>query len=439
MTQKRSRQSIRDFFSRNETSTASSEFEANIPESEKKYTTDYLQDIDDEKANSIVENEELVLISDESNQTGFWHVSLKDFEPRKKPYRIQTLMPEYGMNRYLCFTSKIAAAIYISQHLGASVCKSIVSYFEDGSDSQILTNIRIPSRLKIPKVEIHGQVYGGRLNYRKGTWRHRTSVMYEHAMYSTKVRNGETKKRKGPSREHKFDWTKDLFRSWVADTLEEHDFKCRYSHQRLTPTNVSLERLDETRGYSAENCALIHIAFQTGLGAQWSRKKFMDVYDLCDTDTYNEHEVRQARIYELIPRNQRSLESKRGNTPPRLFTKLSRLKWNCSGSTIKRNFKGRDLQESEISVEYLIDLWEKQRGRCYYLNIPMSTEGDWQVSLERIDNSKGYTKDNVALATLETQNSFHQFTKEFVENAWGKPWKRILSPTFFCKKYHLPW
>ena len=62
MTQKRPRQSISDFFSRNETSTASSEFEANIPESEKKYTTDYLQDIDDEKANSIVENEELVLI-----------------------------------------------------------------------------------------------------------------------------------------------------------------------------------------------------------------------------------------------------------------------------------------------------------------------------------------------------------------------------------------
>lgn len=424
MTKKRQRQ-ISDFFTREEREERRStiEIEPTIPESEKKYTTDYLQDIDDEKANSIVENEELVLISDESNQTGFWHVSLKGFESRKKPYNIRSLMPEYGMNRHLCFRSKIAVAIYISQHLGASVCKSIVSYFEDGSDSQILTNIRIPSRLQIPKVEMNGQVYGGRQNYRRGTWRHRTSVMYEHAKHQTKFRNGETKKRKGPSREHKFDWTKDLFRSWVADTLEEHDFKCRYSHQRLTPTNVSLERLDETRGYSAENCALIHIAFQTGLGAQWSRKKFMDVYDLRNTDAYDEHEVRQARIYDLIPHNQRSLESKRGNTPPRLCTKFRILKKNSSKSTKERNLKGRDLQESEISVEYLIDLWEKQRGRCYYLNIPMSTQGDWKVSLERIDNSKGYTKDNVVLATLETQNSFHQFTKEFVENAWGKPWK----------------
>ena len=328
-------------------------------------------------------------------------------------------MPEYGMNRHLCFRSKIAAAIYISQHLGASVCKSIVSYFEDGSDSQILTNIRIPSRLKIPKRDINGQVYGGQKNYRKGTWRYKTGTLYDTAKNTTKSRNGETKQRKGPSREHKLDWTKDLFRLWVADTLEEHNFKCRYSDQRLTSTIVSLERLDETRGYSAENCALIHIAFQTGSGAQWSRKKFMDVYDLCDTDTYNEHEVWQARIYELIPHKQRSLETKRGNTPPRLFTKFSRLKWDCYRNTKQRNLKGRDLQESEISVKYLIDLWEKQRGRCYYLNIPMSYEGDWQVSVERIDNSKGYTKDNVVLATLETQNSFHQFTKEFVKSVWG--------------------
>ena len=422
MTKKRQRQ-ISDFFTREERRSTQIEIEPTIPESEKKYTTDYLQDIDDEKANSIVENEELVLISDESNQTGFWHVSVRRQKwYQKRPYFIKTLMPEYGMNRQFFFRSKIAAAIYISQHLGASVCKSIVSYFEDGSDSQILTNIRIPSFLRIPKVEIHGQVYGGRLNYRRGTWRHKTGVLYESAKKTTKFRNGETKQRKGPSRQHEFDWTKDQFRSWFANTLEEHNFKCHYSHQRLTPTNVSLERLDETRGYSAENCALIHIAFQTG-HVQWSREKFMDVYDLRNTDAYDEHEVRQARIYDLIPHDQRPLESKRGNTPPRLCTKFMRLKCQCSSSTKTRNLKGRDLQESEISVKYLIDLWEKQRGRCYYLNIPMSTEGDWQVSLERIDNSKGYTKDNVVLATLETQNSFHQFTKEFVENAWGKPWK----------------
>ena len=144
----------------------------------------------------------------------------------------------------------------------------------------------------------------------------------------------------------------------------------------------------------------------------------MSVYNLRNTNAYDEHEVHKSRIYNSIPYNQHTSESKRGNTPPRLYTMLRKLKNNSIGHTKKRNAKGRNHRESEITIEYLIDIWEKQRGRCYYLDIPMNIDGDWRVSLERIDNGKGYTRDNVVLTTLETQNSHFQWSKEFVESAW---------------------
>ena len=380
-------------------------------------TLNPLQTIDDEEAKTIVENEKLILIPDKTNKTGFWYIRKKEDLHRQRPYQILPI-PEYGINRGLCFRSNIAAAVYISQHLGRSVCRSITTWYEDESKTQILTNIRIPNRFQIPKVEMNGQMYGGRNNSRTDTWRYKTGSLYDGSKRRTKIRNGETSERRAPSREHKFDWTRDYFGTWVADTLEEENFKCAYSSGRLTPKCVSLERLDETRGYSTENCVLIHIAFQTG-HTQWSREKFMSVYNLRNTDTYDEHEVHKSRIYNSIPYNQHSIESKRGNTPPRLYAMLRKLKNNSIGHTKKRNAKGRNHRESEITIEYLIDIWEKQRGRCYYLDIPMNIDGDWRVSLERIDNGKGYTTDNVVLTTLETQNSHHTWSKEFVESVWN--------------------
>ena len=49
----------------------------------------------------------------------------------------------------------------------------------------------------------------------------------------------------------------------------------------------------------------------------------------------------------------------------------------------------------------------------------MNTHGDWQVSVERLDESEGYTKDNVVLVALETQNAYAQWSKEFVKSVWG--------------------
>lgn len=395
------------------------------------YPLTYLQTINDEEAKTIVENKQLILIPDRGNKTGFWRVT-ENKGNMSRPYLFNSI-PEYGLNTKLGFKSKIATAVYISQHLGRSVCRSITTWYEDESESQILTNIRIPS-IKIPTVEINGQTYGGNCNWREDTWRYKTQRLHKGARSSTKFRNcepgygrwrspGVRIARRRPPREHTFDWTFDEFRSWFADTLKMQNFKCAYSCVRLTRYSVSLERLDETKGYSPENCVLIDIHFQTG-GRQWSREKFLSVYELRNTDTYDEHEVRETINWNQLTESER--RSRAHKTRPRrdqqhateLYKIVQQLRNSTKANTKSRNSNGCNHEESEITIEYLIELWEKQRGRCYYLNIPMNTCGEWQVSVERIDESKGYTKDNIVLTTLETQNAYAQWSKEFVENVW---------------------
>lgn len=79
--------------------------------------------------------------------------------------------------------------------------------------------------------------------------------------------------------------------------------------------------------------------------------------------------------------------------------------------TIHRGIIRRDHYrptENPITEEHILDLWEKQGGRCYWLNIPMLTRAKPNlghreprlVSLERLDNSKGYEIGNVVLACM---------------------------------------
>ena len=49
-----------------------------------------------------------------------------------------------------------------------------------------------------------------------------------------------------------------------------------------------------------------------------------------------------------------------------------------------------------------IDMYAEQEGKCYYMQIPLNLGyGDWMVSLERLDEGRGYQQDNVKLVAVE--------------------------------------
>lgn len=89
---------------------------------------------------------------------------------------------------------------------------------------------------------------------------------------------------------------------------------------------------------------------------------------------------------------------------------------------IKSRFK-----EVDITLDDLKELWEKQKGRCAYTNLPLilpigSKHPDirYQASLDRIDSNLGYVKGNIQFVTTPinymkstmSDNIFKEYLKE---------------------------
>jgi len=53
----------------------------------------------------------------------------------------------------------------------------------------------------------------------------------------------------------------------------------------------------------------------------------------------------------------------------------------------------------DLTEEFLTELWNKQEGKCYWLNIPITLEREknnpLKATLDRLDPNRGYTKENV--------------------------------------------
>ena len=55
--------------------------------------------------------------------------------------------------------------------------------------------------------------------------------------------------------------------------------------------------------------------------------------------------------------------------------------------------------EFDITPEYLAELLDRQNGCCYYSGLKFTEDRHYTWSIDRIDSTKGYTKDNVVLAS----------------------------------------
>jgi hypothetical protein len=90
--------------------------------------------------------------------------------------------------------------------------------------------------------------------------------------------------------------------------------------------------------------------------------------------------------------------------------------------TFKR--KGIEL-EVNISTEDLKEIYNKQNGKCFWFDIPIDINSVLEkgnllsMSADRIDNNKGYTKDNIIiccrLANLGRQNCEFNKYKDIIK------------------------
>jgi hypothetical protein len=92
----------------------------------------------------------------------------------------------------------------------------------------------------------------------------------------------------------------------------------------------------------------------------------------------------------------------------RLFANVSMSsRYGASGARELKNPKAQKELHHEITItiDDLKEQWYKQEGKCYWLGIDMSLEdlfvsrSPFAVSVDRIDSSGGYSKNNIVLTT----------------------------------------
>ena len=71
-----------------------------------------------------------------------------------------------------------------------------------------------------------------------------------------------------------------------------------------------------------------------------------------------------------------------------------------SQSKLRSAKRKKDAVEHTITFDEILDLYQEQCGRCYYSRVPLAFSGKFQMSLERIDSTKGYSRDNSVLVIL---------------------------------------
>lgn len=239
----------------------------------------------------------------------------------------------------------------------------------------------------------------------------------------------------------------------VVDMWEEQVGLCCYSGLPMAlgmhlQWQASLERLDSTKGYSRDNCALC--VLELNHFRPWTKQKLMMLKDasvlkpvrLSKEDfeaptrsrgdgqrgesrmvdgtlqkkckaccTYQEADKFQGLSFRCRPcKNEK--ERRDEQSPYRHITGLIRHA-RCKNK--KRNARGR-LLGFDIDSGFLIDLYLKQKGRCAYSEMPMTVGArdgkDWVMSLERMDVHVGYLKTNVCLICFEFNTGNRQWTKD---------------------------
>jgi hypothetical protein len=86
--------------------------------------------------------------------------------------------------------------------------------------------------------------------------------------------------------------------------------------------------------------------------------------------------------------------------------------------SLKKRYWSRG-KVTQLNLDFLVELWDKQKGICPYTGIKMELSGrekhgPCSASLDRIDSSKGYEKDNVEFVCLFINYGKNRFPRESV-------------------------
>jgi len=96
-----------------------------------------------------------------------------------------------------------------------------------------------------------------------------------------------------------------------------------------------------------------------------------------------------------------------------------------SQSKLRSAKRRRDATEHTLTFDDVLDTYEQQGGRCYYSRVPLAFSGNFQMSLERLDSTKGYIRENSVLVILglnagDWSQVKHDDDERDEKNGWTK-------------------
>lgn len=76
-------------------------------------------------------------------------------------------------------------------------------------------------------------------------------------------------------------------------------------------------------------------------------------------------------------------------------------------------------KDCNIDIEYLKYIFEQQNGKCAVTGVPLVLESkvtnpNYSASVDRIDSSKGYVKDNIRFISLTTNYAKNSYDPKFM-------------------------
>lgn len=194
---------------------------------------------------------------------------------------------------------------------------------------------------------------------------------------------------KARERSRKHCWEFNLDKNYILELYEKQNGKCYWFDLDMLncledkhPLQPSIDRIDNDKGYTKDNIILTCFAANAGRVDTDAITfiKCLDKINLSKKYNLNLEDINERA--DVIGIRQKI------NWPTRLS--------NSSGNS-------RYSKEC-ISREFILELNEKQNGLCYWYGVKMETSlkpsYPLQYSLDRIDSTKGYTRDNVVLCSL---------------------------------------
>jgi hypothetical protein len=101
-------------------------------------------------------------------------------------------------------------------------------------------------------------------------------------------------------------------------------------------------------------------------------------------------------------RNRQALAKRRGDTPEAF------LIYMCTGIRL-RDRKKQAQRADPAFIDHCIELYYAQGGTCAVSGIPLRTDATWRdpynISIDRMDNKRGYVAGNVRLVTQWANNA----------------------------------